>query len=321
MLQWLCGKLPWEYTDDPECIHFQKKGFMSCIPLLMLRCFLDSEPPAVLKQYFEHVASLGFETTPNYDYCRELLRQGIEDCGYVDDVKLVFVDNPLAGVIHSNDRGNKRKATEDPENIADLQPKVKKVCICPPLTPASIWTTRNSPTSSVPPSLQQFSKENIMPANPEKQVKKRAAVARKLRTNIGDNLEGVSMLKVSEPTKSGRQRASKSPVNNPTPAMLKIMSKMRHKIRDNLERASLLEVSEPTKPGHKTAYKSPVSNPTLAMLEIMLKMRQKPSTSAARRGGKFGRLRRSNRRGMETACGGIRLRDKVPTKGQCSCRR
>jgi hypothetical protein len=213
----------------------------------MFFCFPDFEPPAVLKQYFEHVTSLGFETTPNYDYCRELLRQGIEDCGCVDDGKLVFADSPLAGVIWSNDRGNKRRATEDPENIAELKPKMKKVCVSPRLTRAS-RTTRNSPTSSVLPSHQQFSGESIMPANPEKQVKKRAAVARKLRTNTGDNLERVSLIEVSEPTKSGHQTADDSSLNNPTPAMLEIMSKMR----------------------------------------------QKPSTSAARRGGKFGRQRRSS---------------------------
>jgi hypothetical protein len=46
MLQWLCGKLPWEdNVADPEYIHTQKKSFMSNIPLLMRRCFPNSEPP------------------------------------------------------------------------------------------------------------------------------------------------------------------------------------------------------------------------------------------------------------------------------------
>jgi hypothetical protein len=86
----------------------------------MLRCFPDSEPPAVLSQYFEHVASLGFKTTPNYDHCRELLKQGIEDCGCVDYGKLVFGDSRLAGVVQNNDGRNKRRATDDPENTVKL---------------------------------------------------------------------------------------------------------------------------------------------------------------------------------------------------------
>jgi len=46
MLQWLCGKLPWENNPpDPEYVHIQKKNFMSNIPMLMRRCFPNSEPP------------------------------------------------------------------------------------------------------------------------------------------------------------------------------------------------------------------------------------------------------------------------------------
>jgi hypothetical protein len=50
-------------------------------------------------QYLKYVASLGFETEPCYTDCRNLLRQGIEDSGYVDDGKLVFGARPLARII------------------------------------------------------------------------------------------------------------------------------------------------------------------------------------------------------------------------------
>jgi hypothetical protein len=50
MLQWLCSKLPWEGNmTDPEYIHAQKKSFMSNIPLLMRRCFPNSEPPGEIE--------------------------------------------------------------------------------------------------------------------------------------------------------------------------------------------------------------------------------------------------------------------------------
>jgi hypothetical protein len=64
---------------------------------------LDSESfvSAVLSQYLKYVASLGFETKPDYIYCRNLLRQGIEDSGYVDDGKLVFGASPRARIIKS----------------------------------------------------------------------------------------------------------------------------------------------------------------------------------------------------------------------------
>jgi hypothetical protein len=57
-----------------------------------VECLYDSERvvSAVLSQYLKYVSSLGFETKPDYTFCRDLLRQGIEDSGYVDDGKLVF---------------------------------------------------------------------------------------------------------------------------------------------------------------------------------------------------------------------------------------
>ena len=53
----------------------------------------------MLGQYLKYVASLGFETKPRYTDCRNLLRQGIEDSGYVDDGKLVFGASPLTRII------------------------------------------------------------------------------------------------------------------------------------------------------------------------------------------------------------------------------
>lgn len=140
---------------------------MSSIPLLMFWGFPNSEPPAVLSQYLQHVARLGFETILGYTYCRKLLRQGIEDSGCVDDGKLVFGDSPLAGVIENNDQGNKHRATEDPEKIVEQKPK-KRICNTPWQPCASNRTTQNSPTSSVFPSHQLFSWEKIIPLNPEK---------------------------------------------------------------------------------------------------------------------------------------------------------
>jgi vaccinia related kinase len=76
MLECLCGELPWQEIDDPECNHDQKKSFMSSIPLLMRQCFHNSEPPTMLNEYLKYVASLNFESKPNYAYCRNLLKQG-----------------------------------------------------------------------------------------------------------------------------------------------------------------------------------------------------------------------------------------------------
>ncbi|XP_023717487.2 nucleosomal histone kinase 1 [Cryptotermes secundus] len=116
MIQWLCGVLPWGDKEDPEYIHSQKNSFMSNIALLMRQCFTNSQPPTVLSQFLKYVASLNFETKPSYAYCRNLLKQGVEDSGYVDDGMLVFGDSPLTRIIENSNQGNKCRATEDPEN-------------------------------------------------------------------------------------------------------------------------------------------------------------------------------------------------------------
>ncbi|PNF16722.1 hypothetical protein B7P43_G00858 [Cryptotermes secundus] len=294
MLQWLCGKLPWEDTDDPECIHFQKTGFMCNIPLLVLRCFPDSEPPAVLSQYLQHVASLGFETAPDYAYCRKLLRQGIEDSGCVDDGKLVFGNSLLAGIIENNGRGKKRRATKDPENTAELNPK-KRICNVSLQPCAGSMTTLNSPTSSVLPSDQQYSWKKIVPVNPEKQVKKQATSKRKLASNMSASFEQ------AVPT----QRLSNRVIQKFTDSLL---------------------VSEPTKLWQRTAATSSCSNPTPAMLEIMSKMRQKASTPADRRDGMC-RSRTSAQPPREVHVtmrgdrgGRKQTKGLAPTKSRCSSR-
>jgi vaccinia related kinase len=126
MLEWLCGELPWQEIDDPESNHDQKKSFMSNIPLLMRQCFHNSEPPAMLTEYLKYVASLNFESKPNYAYCRNLLKQGVQDSGCVDDGKLVFDESPLPITTENQNRGNKRRATDDPGSAAELQPKKAK---------------------------------------------------------------------------------------------------------------------------------------------------------------------------------------------------
>jgi vaccinia related kinase len=293
MLQWLCGKLPWENTDDPEYIHFQKERFMSNIPLLMLRCFFDSEPPAVLSQYLEYVASLGFETEPCYDSCRNLLRQGAEDSGYVDDGELVFGNGPFAKIVENN-RGKKRRATKDSEDAEELKPK-KRIRDTSPQPCASNRITRNSPTSSVLRSHQQFNREKNMSGNPEKQVQKPAALNHKLPTAISAMYEPVVL------TQS-------------------LSNEVKQKFT-----ASVPEVSEPTKPGQQTAdTSSSFSNPTSAMLEIMSKMRQKSSTSAAG----IHRVRTPAQPPKEvhlTMAGDSRSRKhtkgSTPARGQCGLRR
>ncbi|XP_012277014.1 serine/threonine-protein kinase VRK1 [Orussus abietinus] len=80
ILQWLCGKLPWEKEDggvpasaNPEDIHAQKEILFSDIPIFMHKCFRHKKkPPTNITEYMKYIAGLGFETRPNYSYLRSL---------------------------------------------------------------------------------------------------------------------------------------------------------------------------------------------------------------------------------------------------------
>ncbi|XP_053999545.1 serine/threonine-protein kinase VRK1-like [Hylaeus anthracinus] len=84
VLQWLCGKLPWEKEDDsvpstidPEEVHKQKEILLSNIPLFMEKCFpYKKKPPAAIVEYMTYITELGFETKPNYSYLRSLFQSG-----------------------------------------------------------------------------------------------------------------------------------------------------------------------------------------------------------------------------------------------------
>lgn len=52
ILQWLCGKLPWEQesggmkpSSNPEEIHAHKEALLSDIPLFMRECFPEKKRP------------------------------------------------------------------------------------------------------------------------------------------------------------------------------------------------------------------------------------------------------------------------------------
>ncbi|XP_060817510.1 serine/threonine-protein kinase VRK1-like [Bombus pascuorum] len=84
ILQWLCGKLPWENEDnsvtsamDPEEVHAQKEILLSNLSLFMHKCFpYKKEPPAAIMEYMKYITELGFETKPNYSYLRSLFQSG-----------------------------------------------------------------------------------------------------------------------------------------------------------------------------------------------------------------------------------------------------
>lgn len=91
MTQWLCSRLPWEDNlQDCNYVAKQKRGFMEDIGSFMSKCFPDTIPQG-LQEYLEYVINLAFDEKPDYEKCRNILRNGLKARGYRDDGKLVFM--------------------------------------------------------------------------------------------------------------------------------------------------------------------------------------------------------------------------------------
>jgi hypothetical protein len=132
----------------------------------------------------------------------------------VDDGKLVFGDSPLTRIIENNSRGNKCRATEDPENATELKPK-KRVHSTPQQPYVSNRMIQNSP-SSVLQSCKQFNGKKIISDSPEKQVKKHASLNHKVLNVILAKYKPVVLIQRLSNEVIQKFRASLPEVSEPT---------------------------------------------------------------------------------------------------------
>ncbi|GIX77817.1 hypothetical protein CEXT_208381 [Caerostris extrusa] len=121
MLQWLCGRLPWEENlKDAESVSRQKSMYMSNISSLMKSCYPKRAPPRGIADYFTYVAGLTFEEEPDYKYCKNILSAAIKASGFVDDGLLVFTSDDMKQTLK---KGVKRPAER---GSLSFSPQAKK---------------------------------------------------------------------------------------------------------------------------------------------------------------------------------------------------
>ncbi|XP_076058011.1 serine/threonine-protein kinase VRK1-like isoform X2 [Oratosquilla oratoria] len=225
LVQWLCAQLPWEDNlQNCNYVAKQKRGYMDNIDTFIQRCFSEYEPPG-LKDYLEYVVNLAFDEKPDYEKCRNILREGLKSRGYKGPLgKLEFLAATPAPVsrkgrsrMEGRKRGTKRRSDEA-ENIAELNPK-KQMRVAPS-TPCrqnncNRVNTRLYPrTSMLGISLSKSSQPEFFVESEEALIEKenQKIAARKQR-------ERPKRLQIKKDTS----------LDNPTPQMLAIMAKIREK--------------------------------------------------------------------------------------------
>ncbi|XP_045172951.2 serine/threonine-protein kinase VRK1-like [Mercenaria mercenaria] len=95
LLQWLCGRLPWEdKLADKNYVRDAKIKGMNDIPGLMKKCFPKGGAPAEISSYLTMVKNISYDDKPNYNKMRELFQKGLASLGVKDQWKLAL---PIAG--------------------------------------------------------------------------------------------------------------------------------------------------------------------------------------------------------------------------------
>lgn len=112
MLQWLCGRLPWEDNlRDQQYVTRMKNAYMGDIPSLLKDCFKSQQFPDALKTFLEYVVRLKFEETPDYTLCRKLFTDGLKKHGLSNDGTLDLV------ISRTPTKRRTRRNTEEEEDI------------------------------------------------------------------------------------------------------------------------------------------------------------------------------------------------------------
>lgn len=118
MIQWLCGRLPWEdKLQDPVYVRDSKLRCKDNIDEFMKSCFPEDKPVELAK-FMQEVKSIGYSDKPDYAKFRTILQQGLKSIGATDDKKLDFTLS-ANGTGPAPVKTPKRKKAEDKEPSND----------------------------------------------------------------------------------------------------------------------------------------------------------------------------------------------------------
>uniref|UniRef100_A0A8C5NBW8 non-specific serine/threonine protein kinase n=1 Tax=Gouania willdenowi TaxID=441366 RepID=A0A8C5NBW8_GOUWI len=91
MVQWLCGRLPWEDNlRDPLYVRDSKIQSRENVSEFMTKCFSSQDKPVEIQKFMEEVKRLDYQDKPPYDHLRSILRSGLKAIKAEDNDKLDF---------------------------------------------------------------------------------------------------------------------------------------------------------------------------------------------------------------------------------------
>ncbi|XP_078086021.1 serine/threonine-protein kinase VRK1-like isoform X2 [Mustelus asterias] len=118
MLQWLCGKLPWEQNlRDPVAVQEAKINLMENLPTSVHQCFPSGCESNEIINYLSYVSTLKYEERPRYQKLHNILLNGLESNRSKDVDSLFLFDT---------EHFKNVPAIHPIQNAAPLRPKPKR---------------------------------------------------------------------------------------------------------------------------------------------------------------------------------------------------
>ncbi|XP_065487682.1 serine/threonine-protein kinase VRK2 isoform X2 [Caloenas nicobarica] len=91
MLQWLCGKLPWEQNlNDPVAVQTAKTKLMDELPHSVLEWDSSGSSCGETSKFLAYVYGLAYDEKPKYEVLKKILLDGLESSGTRYDGPLEF---------------------------------------------------------------------------------------------------------------------------------------------------------------------------------------------------------------------------------------
>jgi len=165
LLQWLCGKLPWENKlSDPVYVAGCKEKFFQSVSKSVASCFSDGANPNSLYsdtiiKFLDVVKALKYDDIPSYNKLRDLLKAGLKREGQTNEWRIDFVCNTKTAKALKRKSGDatftsplkKSKASPEKKPRKKASPKkpTPKKKIITPMTPKSP-ATKSPSTKSQP---------------------------------------------------------------------------------------------------------------------------------------------------------------------------
>ncbi|XP_053191341.1 serine/threonine-protein kinase VRK1 [Scomber japonicus] len=121
MLQWLCGRLPWEdKLQDPLYVRDSKIRSQENISEFMTKCFSSQDRPDEMQKFMEEVKALSYQDKPPYDKFRSILQAGLKSIQAKDDSKLEFTLTNGAASPPAKKTTKRRKVADEGEGDEEI---------------------------------------------------------------------------------------------------------------------------------------------------------------------------------------------------------